>query len=191
MKIITLAILLLLLSFIGNASSLNKSAIIKIVQEQNIIYRDSGKPVTKQFLENCLKNKTQFHFQIDCTDILFKHDISIFKRNDESQIILITENGASVENRWLFLLEKDKYKNIKNELWPNITSEIISKLLIQTTGDTKYTKQYINGVAHSMYRTSYLNQTSISILSGIPNDSFGKKIGSIIWTGKSFNILEE
>ena len=191
MKTITLTILLLTLSAIANASSLDNNAIIKLLQEQKIIHRDSGKVITKQFLENCLKNKTKFHYKIDCSDVLFKHYISIFESNDKSQIILITQDGASVENRWLFLYKKDKYKDVKNKLWPNITSQKISNLLIQTTGNAKYTKKYINSVAHSMYRTSYLNQTSISILSGIPDDSFGKKIGSIIWNGKSFSILDE
>ena len=160
--------------------------VVEVLFEKNIIGRDSGKEVTKEFLSSCIKSQNTNRYKIECDDVLFVHFISFFETNDKTKIILITEDGASVENRWVFRIQENKYIDIKNKTWPNITDAELSKLLIQQTGNKKYTPAFVSSVAHSSYRVLHTERNILKVHSGIPDDTYGTELGVIKWDGNQF-----
>ena len=73
-------------------------------------------------------------------------------------------------------------------MWPVITDEAISKLLLQQTGNTKYTANYVTDVAYSSYRVQHSSTNYLQLFSGIPDESYGTKLGIIEWAGDKFNF---
>jgi hypothetical protein len=189
MRIIS-TVFLLMISFLSQAESTQASDVSNVLLKQNIVFRDSGKGVTEIFLKGCLARESQKYYVLSCDDILFKYHISFFERNsDKSVLILITEDGASVENRWVFQVKDGEYVDIKSKVWPNISKETISQLLVQQTGNIKYTTTYVSSVAHSSYRVSYTSTKSLIVGSGIPDQSYGVELGGIEWDGNKFNFV--
>jgi hypothetical protein len=188
LKIVTI-ILVFLCSGVVLAGEHKSEDVIGLLLKENIIVRDSGDEVTKEFLLSCLSSKNPSQFEIKCDDVLFTHHVSYFENRKGSNIALITEDGASVENRWVFEVQGDNYVDIKDKVWPNITDKIISNLLMTQTGDKKYTAEYVTSVAHSNYRLSYTKSNSLVVHSGIPDNSFGIELGTIEWNGNQFEFL--
>ena len=182
-------ILFVLFSGLARAENAIPDTILDILIKENIIGRDSGNIVTKEFLSGCTKSQNVTRYKIECNDVLFTHYISIFgQNNNKSTVVLITEDGASVENRWVFQIQGNEYTDIKYNVWPVISKITISKLLIQKTGNTKYTPKYVRSVAHSSYRVQHASNNILHLLSGIPDDTYGTKLGVIEWDGRKFNF---
>jgi hypothetical protein len=192
MKRLTIFILSMLFTANSFAESINKEIIIKIILNNKIITRDSGAPLSREFLIQCIHAKGNSQFVIDCDDIVFEHYITFFKDYKNRKVILITEDGASVENRWVFVEDKNNHFHITETLWPEISLITLSKLLINKTGDKKYTEEYINRFCHSPYRIKHPSKRNpnVDVLSGIPDSSEGLKLGEINWNGKIFNFVE-
>ncbi len=186
-RIITL--ILIFLSVPSIASEDLSLKIIYLFQNEVIRGRDSGEPVTKEFVSNCLKQKRNNHYIIECNDLLFTHYLSIFTNSENHKVLLITQDGASVENRWVFLLKENDFIDIKRSSFPDISNSTISRLLINKTKNDKYTKLFIDSVAHSSYRLIH-NPSNIAIVSGVPDDSFGTKLGTLDWVGNKFVFSE-
>ena len=160
--------------------------------KNNIISRDSGKKVTKEFLSSCLRSQSKFLYTIACDDVLFKHHISFYTRNQDGlPVTLIIEDGASVENRWVFMLQAGEYKDIEHNTWPNISEKTIAELLVEKTGNAKYTEEYVSSVAHSSYRVTHAATEVLDVYSGIPDDSWKTKLGQILWNGKEFEFVPD
>lgn len=170
------------------AQSSNQEIIIKLILDNNFLFRDSGAPLSKDFLIKCMHPNGAQQFVIECDDILFKHYITFFKDSKNRKVILITEDGASVENRWVYVVLRNTLTDLTKALWPEIKLQTLSKVLIQKTGDKKYTEEFINSVAHSSYRIKHPNRqnSNIEVYSGIPDSSWGLKLGEIHWNGKEF-----
>jgi hypothetical protein len=166
----------------------NQELIIKFILDNNFLFRDSGTPLSRDFVVNCINKIDDLHFEIECEDILFTHYITFFKDIKNRKVILITEDGASVENRWVYQVDNNSLNDITTKLWPEIKSQTLSAVLIKKTGDQKYTEEYINSVAHSSYRIKHPNNrnSNIEVLSGIPDSSWGLKLGEIHWDGNKF-----
>jgi len=180
MKILLISLLFPLLAL---AEDSQPEHLASLIHKNNIIGRDSGEAVTKRFLLTCLKPQSKRLIKIECSDVLFTHNISTFTGNDNSQIVLITEDGASVENRYVL---SEQGENITANVWPIIPLSELSKLLIKHTGQNKYTAKYIRQVAHSSYRIIHLGAGKLNLVSGIPDNWFGTKIGEIKWNGNKF-----
>ncbi len=163
------------------------SSVIEILLSQDIIHRDSGLEVTSQFLSDCLKSTSRSRYQLDCEDVLFIHYISFFEsESDSPPIVLITQDGFSVENRWVFEIRENEYINVKDKIWPNITHKMVGDLLIQVTGESKYTEEFVLAVAHSHYRVTHTPNDVLIVSSGIPDENQMTKVGEIKWTGRDF-----
>ena len=189
MRLILLA-LILSIPYLSHAASKEASVAIDVLLANNIIGRDSGNEVTREYLSSCLKNPSQSRYIIECDDVLFKHNISFFMLADNDlPVIVITEDGASVENRWVYEVRDNEYIDIKSKVWPNITNKMISELLMQQTGDKKYTESYVLSVAHSSYRVSHTSVDALIVNSGIPDKSWGIKLGKIKWNGHDFKFI--
>ena len=170
------------------AQSSNQEIIIKFILDNNFLFRDSGAPLSRDFLIKCMDAKGDQQFVIECDDILFKHYITFFKDSKNRKVILITKDGASVENRWVYVVEKNTLTDLTKKLWPEIKFQTLSTILIQKTGEKKYTEDFINSVAHSSYRIKHPNSqnSNIEVFSGIPDSSWGLKLGEIHWNGNKF-----
>lgn len=155
-----------------------------------MLVRDSGAPLSRDFLIKCIHAKGDHQFEIECDDILFKHYITFFKDSQNRNVILITEDGASVENRWVFVVGKNSFTDFTNKLWPEINLQTLSTILIKKTGDKKYTEEFIDSVAHSSYRIKHPTKQNpnIEVSSGIPDSSWGLKLGEIHWNGNKFKF---
>lgn len=66
----------------------------------------------------------------------------------------------------------------------------ISARMIAATGDTKYTEDYLARVAHSPYRIEHpVTATGpITVRTGVPDESFGTKMGELYWNGRSLEL---
>jgi hypothetical protein len=192
MEVTMKRLLFLILSFFFTTSSFaqssNQELIIKFILDNNFLFRDSGSPLSRDFVINCIDTIDDRQFIIECDDILFKHYITFFKDNKNRKVILITKDGASVENRWVYVAEEKTLKDTTKELWPVIKPQTLSAILIKKTGDQKYTEEYIKSVAHSSYRIKHPNNQSsnIEVVSGIPDPSWNLKLGEIHWDGNKF-----
>jgi len=165
--------------------------ILKLLLEKQIIYRDSGQVVTREFLMSCLEAKSHIQYRLKCEDVLFTHHISYFTpTTNNSKIVLITQDGASVENRWVFEVKGNEYTDIKKHVWPVITSKTIGELLMAKTNNQKYTDHYIRRVAHSSYRVVHTMSSHLVVKSGIPDKSEGMELGIIEWNGREFKFLQ-
>ncbi|MDH5612122.1 MAG: hypothetical protein OEY66_06660 [Gammaproteobacteria bacterium] len=183
-------ILLVLFFSLAQAENLLLNDVTEVLIKNNIIFRDSGENATKEFLSSCIQSQSPTRHILECDDVLFAHYISYFEYvDDKSTIILITEDGASVENRWVFQVRGGKYIDIKDKVWPNITGTVIGQLLIQETGNAKYTSSYVSSVAHSSYRVLHTMSNILKVQSGIPDESFGIELGVIEWDGNKFNFV--
>ena len=176
-------IILLLFPLFSLAEGSKNEHLASLIYKNNIIVRDSGEVVTKSFILSCLKPQSNRLIKIECSDIVFTHNISTFTDSTNSQIILITEDGASVENRYVI---SDKGENLTEKVWPIIPIDELSELLIKHTGQNKYTANFIRQVAHSSYRIIHLRSGKLNLVSGIPDDWFGTKLGEIEWNGNKF-----
>ena len=176
-------IILLLIPLFALAEDSQFEHLSTLIHKNNIIGRDSGEAVTKSFLSACLKPQSERFIKIECSDVLFTYNISTFTDSTNSQIILITEDGASVENRYVI---SDKGENITAKVWPSIPLNELSELLIKHTGQNRYAAKYIRQVAHSSYRIIHLGAGKLNLVSGIPDDWFGTKLGEIKWNGNKF-----
>jgi len=192
MKRLILLLVCCLLPTVAFAEPLTKEALFKLILDQEILRRDSGRPMTLEFMESCLRRDGVSYLVFECEDVNFSHYVSIYGSPDESPVVLITRDGASVENRWAFLMKGDVFMDAKSELWPIITYRTISEALIKATGNSKYTAEYIRRSAHSSYRVKHpeSNGGIIEVLSGIPDTTFKTRIGEIRWSEGRFHFHE-
>lgn len=192
MKRLILLLVCCLLPAFAFAQLVTKEALFKLILDQGILRRDSGRPMTLDFIESCLRRDGISYLVFECEDVLFSHHVSIYESPDGSPVVLITRDGASVENRWIFSMKGDTFTDVSSELWPEITNSTISRALIKATGNSKYTAESIHRSAHSSYRLKHPESSEgyIDVLSGIPGATFKKKIGEIRWSEGSFHFHE-
>ena len=192
MKSLALLLTCCLLPVYAFAEPIKKETLFKLILDQSILRRDSGRPVTVEFIESCLMRDGVSYLVFECEDVLFSHYVSIYKDLDESAVVLITRDGASVENRWVFSVKGGEFIDVKSEFWPEITNETISRALIKATGNSKYTGEYISKSAHSSYRLKHPQSSGghIEVLSGIPDTTFKTRIGEIRWSEGRFHFHE-
>ncbi|MCE8023288.1 hypothetical protein [Billgrantia aerodenitrificans] len=177
-------------SILSHAATVQSADALDLLLKSNIVNRDSGEEVTRRFLSECLSKEGPARYRLECDDVLFVYHISYFDNiSGQSEVALITEDGVSVENRWVFEVGDGVYVDVTEKIWPTITENMIGKLLVQETGDSSYTAEYIRGVAHSSYRISYGADTAIMVGSGIPDVSYGVELGRIVWDGREFVFL--
>ena len=174
-------IFLLFISSLCSASDITENTIIDVLYNNVSLYSDSGNKLSKRQISNCISQQRPSYFVVNCSDLLFQYNISIF----DNSYILITQSGASVENRWLFNSNIHN-TNIFDKIWPTIDNSTISEILISKTGDNKYTTPFINQVSHSKYRISHTSSNMLTLTSGIPDKSEGISIGKVEWNGKQF-----
>lgn len=171
----------------SHADQSDVDRVADILLKSGIIGRDSGGEVSSEFLYSCLSSREANLYVLECEDVLFPHYISYFSKDgNEKRIVLIIQEGASVENRWVYDVSGPRPNDIKEKVWPIISPEEISELMIRNTKNEKYTPRYIRSVAHSNYRTSYTGKNILTISSGVPDESYGTKIGLIKWNGRKF-----
>lgn len=164
--------------------------VIDVFLQNNIINRDSGSDVTREFLEHCLRRGMQSDYILECDDVLFPYYISFFEHDDKnSYIIFITQHGASLENRWVFEIQDAQYIDITEKAWPILTEKMISDLMILKTGNEQYSERYLFSSAHSIYRLLHTHSNTLIVYSGIPDESYGTELGYIEWNGHEFNFF--
>ena len=178
----------ILLSASIQAESSIPNDILEVLIQKKIIRSDSGEEVNKGFLIDCMEKLSSSSYKVECIDVIFVHSISYFEKNNKTKIILIIEDGASVENRWVYLVQGNKYVSVKNQVWPKITDSEVSRLLIKHTGNKKYTHSYIRSVAHSNYRVKHTNSNILKVSSGIPDENYGTVLGVLLWNGQKFEF---
>lgn len=157
---------------------------IEVLFTNRIIHRDSGTATTKEYLSHCLENTSASRFVLDCDDVLYTHYISFFY--GDQNVIVITVAGSSVESRYVFEARNTEYTDVTKSSWPKISANVISRLLAQNTGDDKYTENYVLAAAHSNYRVLHRSTDTLIVVSGIPDQSFGMKLGVFRWNGHAF-----
>ena len=186
---LTLLVLFLVIPNMGYSTDSRHEIAIDLLYSAKIIGRDSGEEVSRDFIGGCIKAVSSSHLILQCDDVLFTHYISFYERSGKSEIVLVTEDGASVENRWVFAGHSGEFKDITSYAWPKISKTTIGKLLREKTGDEKYSEEYVASVAHSSYRVQYSPTGSIDVASGMPDKSWGVKIGEIQWNGEVFQFV--
>jgi len=190
MKRLILLLVCCLLPVFAFAQLVTKEVLFKLILDQGVLRRDSGRPMTLDFIESCLGRDGVSYLVFECEDVNFSHYVSIYGGMDGSPVVLITRDGASVENRWVFSIRGGEFIDVKSELWPVITYSTVSRALIKATGDRKYTEEYISRSAHSSYRIEHpeSDKGHIEVLSGIPDSTFRTRIGEIRWREGRFHF---
>ncbi len=190
MKRLAILLMCCLLPTLSLADPIRKEILFKLILDQNILTRDSGAPPTLRFIEDCLRRDGITYFVFECEDVVFSHYVSVYEGQDGSPVVLISRDGASVENRWVFSMREGGFTDVKTELWPDITNSMVSESLIKATGNPECTEEYVLRSAHSSYRIRHPepNQSHIDVLSGIPDSSFKTKIGEIHWREGRFSF---
>jgi len=184
-----ITLILILFPCVAYSKSDFFNIVSNMLLENNIVYRDSGKAVTKDFLSDCIKQQSLKRFKLECEDVIFSHYISVFEMDEGSKIVLVTKEGASVENRWLMLVQSKGYVDVINKMWPIISDKEVSRLLTQQTGMTKYSPTFVKSVAHSSYRVQHTAEDTLIVLSGIPDETYKTKLGVIKWKGVKFEFI--
>ncbi len=171
------------------AGELIPDSIIDVLIANQIVGRDSGKNVTREFLSGCIKVQNDRQYLLECDDVLFPYHIVIYvDGNSMARVFLVIEDGASVENRWVYKAHDGKFVDIKEAVWPNITDEEISQLLIKATSNKKYSPGFIRSSVHSSYRVSLNKDNTIKVHSGLSDESFGTELGEIKWRRWKFEF---
>ena len=149
------------------------------------IVRDSGQPVTQKFLEDCSTATGPTHLKLDCPDLTSVFEVTQLGSEGHPTALLVTQDGASVENRWLFVRQSNGFVDVTATAWPQIPVEIISERMIATTRDPIYTVKYLRQSAHSLYRVRHPPRSTdpFAVVSGVPDASYGTKIGELYWDG--------
>ena len=163
--------------------------ITSAVITSGIMDRDSGKLITADFLQRCVKESTKSYFEFYCNDLLWSYYILVIK----NKLIYLIENGTSVENRILFSLANGTITKIDDPLPKMLTYSKVSKLLNKKYPGSNYTEEKLKKSAHSHYRTKLPRnpQENIVILSGELGNNHGyKPIAEVKWDGKTFKLIE-
>ena len=154
------------------------------------LVRDSGEPVTRAFLDECRKDVGANHVVLECKDLVSPWHISPVSNTGERYLFLITEEGDSVENRWVLEYQGGRFRDVTSTAWRDISIATISERMIEATGDVKYTETYLEQVAHSPYRVEHPSTATAPIIvhTGVPDRTFGTKIGELEWNGTSLEL---
>ncbi|HXK23819.1 MAG TPA: hypothetical protein VMS55_14190 [Myxococcota bacterium] len=154
------------------------------------LVRDSGATVTRAFLDSCRKDLGPNHVVLECADLNFPWHISQIPNTGERDLFLISEDGASVENRWVLEYEAGRFRDVTAAGWPDISIATVSERTIAATGDHKYTETYLEQVAHSPYRIEHPTTATdpITVHTGVPDQTYGTKIGELRWNGTSLEL---
>ncbi len=147
------------------------------------VIRDSGQPVTLEFLESCRKNIAPHYTQLKCDDLVPTWHISRVANTKDRDVFAITAEGASSEGRWVLEYENNSFREITRNAWPEISRDWISIRMISATGDYKYSADYLLRVAHSSYRVQHPSESDgpITVHTGVPDETYGTWIGELRW----------
>ncbi len=152
-------------------------------------FSDSGKPITKKYLEECINEKTSTYLKLSCNDLTFDHYLVSFKAKNGGHIYFMIEDGASVENRYLWKTLKDDNNEMLKQYWPKMDDAKIAALINKKTGKKSITAEAISASAQSSYRTR-LPKDGTNFISVYPGDFNGVgdigEIAKIEWDGKAF-----
>jgi hypothetical protein len=143
---------------------------IQAALESRLITRDSGKEVTAGFLKSCIKEKSDLYIEFLCDDLLWSYFARAFVSEDNIFIYLV-EEGASVENRKLFLAKDGKIKTLEEPIGKILNQDIVPVLLNKRFKTNTYSVSALHKSAHSTYRTRLPKiGNKISIISGLMVD---------------------
>ena len=155
-----------------------------------LVGRDSGSPLSKAFLDDCWEDVTEVYGRLDCDDLIPVVHISRVAGARPRVLFAVTSEGASVENRWIFEQSEDGLRDVTAAVWPALSRSEISKRMIEATGDPKYTADFLLRVVHSPYRVRHLTSkgAAIAVHTGVPDETFGTKIGELRWDGAALSL---
>jgi hypothetical protein len=163
----------------------------KILSEQVIKTRDSGAPITADFLNACVPASTPTYILIDCNDLTFPHLASAFPGKNGETFLLITEDGASVENRWVFKVQGEKYVDVTQTAWPELSYKQLAELYAKAGfKNPNYTEAGLKALAHSSYRITHPQngETTVELMEAYPEQGDAKSFGKLHWNGQSFTL---
>lgn len=157
---------------ISKNNQISKKDIVSLLDKSSIIRRDSGEQVDEKFVRSCLKKSLNRYILFQCKDLLFDLEIKIL--GDKRNYILIVQNGASVENRYLFKKElSGDFSAPDNNLESIVSYELISKL-IKDKLKLDFSVKALKMSAQSYFRLELVpDSEEIYLLSGdlYPEDS--------------------
>lgn len=144
---------------------ISKEDILNLLAESSIITRDSGEEVNKKFVRSCLKKSFDRYVLFQCNDLLFDIEVKIL--GDNRNHILVVQNGASVENRYLFKKDLDgEFSVPDNNLKKIVSYEVVSKLIKEEL-NLDYSIEKLRMSAQSYFRLELVSDSrDIYLLSG-------------------------
>lgn len=165
---------------------------LKIVSEVIIKTLDSGLNATSEVLKTCVADSTPTYLFLDCDT--FPHIVSSYKDNTGNTYLLITEDGASVENRWVFKIVGEQIENVTTKVWPLFDHKVLANLY-KNAGFTNphYTEDGLRALAHSSYRLLHPRngESEIQMMEAYPEVDEAKAFAKIRWNGERFELKSE
>lgn len=146
--------------------------------------------MTAEFLDSCRKDVGPHYAKLECRDLVPIWHISELPNTGDRHVFAVTAERPSTEGRWVLEFRNGEFRDITDSAWPVISREAISERMISATGVQKYTAVYLLTVAHSSYRVRHPSTPAgaITVLSGVPDDTFGTPIGGLRWKGGSLRL---
>lgn len=175
----------------SRASASEFDGVVQAIADGAIgISRDSGQKMTREFLQSCRQDESPIQVQLRCEDLVSTWHVSRLSSTGKRQLFAISVDGASLEERWVLERIEDIFRDVTGEVWPKLSLHTISERTIEATGDAKYTAAFLAMVAHSPYRIEHPSSENhpIIVRSGVPDDTFGTKIGELRWNGTSLEL---
>jgi hypothetical protein len=166
--------------------------LFRILSEKVIQTRDSGEPVTPEYLKTCVTASTPTYVMLECHDLSFPHFASAFAGKKGEIFLLITEDGASVENRWVFKVVGDQYEDVTKAAWPVLDNKKLATLYTKAGfKNPNYTAEGLHALAHSSYRILHPKngENEVQMMEAYPEGpEEAKPVAKFIWNGETFSI---
>jgi hypothetical protein len=162
---------------------------VTALMKTRIMTRDSGEALTESFIRKCVNEHTSVYVKFACNDIVFDYNAFLVSANDN--IIIITEDGASVENRLLVKVNGDSVEVLDVDFEKLITQEKMAELINKKFNVKKYTGEFIRNVAHSHFRLIIPKESGQNIVVtsgelGYGNDHGYKPVAELVWENGQF-----
>jgi hypothetical protein len=160
---------------------------------------DDGTPLTRERLEKCLKVKdvTNGYLKIECDAFVNTYESVIFKRKDGRRLLVVIQDGVSVENRGYLEFDEEAkdWVNVQSRVLPEFKNDFLKRAYERVFKNRGDISTLLFQSAHSSYRTSLPRKgTTITIQSGLglDLDEGRKPLFHLSWNKKSgrFRIVE-
>lgn len=167
------------------------SLVFHLIQKYKIFDRDSGKNVDVSFLQSCLKESSPTYAHFECDDLTFPHFASQFGGAKE-KMVLIIEDGASVENRYLYKVSGTAVTPLNFEEHLALTPSQIAHQTQKAFNESKYDEAYFQSSAHSSFRMQLPRngETFIQLMSGV-YDKASIPMGKLKWRGTKLYLVSQ